>query len=72
MTIYQLYDFDPMASNMGSDFIAKSFLIKKEAEVERDLRNAAYKEHWFKTQPENRHKETWSYNFCYIKEVHVE
>ncbi len=48
MKIYQVWDWDPMASNWGDDYLAATYASQADAEQDVERRNAESRARWVK------------------------
>ncbi len=71
MTIYQVWDYDPMASSMGGNYCAATFREQTEAFAECERRNVEWREHFIKIArcgEQRADLEPWNWRYAYIRE----
>ena len=71
MKIYQVWDFDPMASAMGDVYLAKTFRDKADAEAEVEKRNAAWRADFEEHAANGKYRastEPWNWQHASITE----
>lgn len=72
MTVYQVWDHDPMDGSAGHDYCAETFKKKTDAMADCDRRNAAWKAFFVKNAMDGvRRAETepWNWQHAHVKPV---
>lgn len=74
MTIYEVWDHDPMASSMGRDYIAARYFDRDKADADASARNSAWRADFERTAQDGKRRvvtEPWCWQHARVVAVEV-
>jgi len=67
MTVYIVWDFDPMDGSYGSDYLARIHATREGAQTDMDDRNKKWLSRWRAATGEDRVHETWNWRHAQVE-----